>query len=184
MDTWVNYLQFIFIVNRNSFLFKRAPINPGNSSAVNIFTRTGGIRDDSALTGQTSTSGEQLPGTPPFLTVGTSSTSSNNNQNWKKALVANFQKNSRNIPAAKLFNSKQITISSQPNTSVNNTTTINQQQKSERTMILNGMNNERTFQVNENTPSIPSLIRKSSENIRITKQDNNNIDRSTSLQVF
>jgi hypothetical protein len=53
-------------------------------------------------------------------------------------------------------------------------------------MILNGLNNERTFQVNENTPSIPSLIRKSTESLRMTKQDNNNnnIERSTSLQVW
>jgi hypothetical protein len=51
-------------------------------------------------------------------------------------------------------------------------------------MILNGLNNERTFQLNENTPSITSLVRKSSENLRLTKQDkNNNMERSSSLQV-
>ena len=155
--------------------FQRAPINPVNSSAVNIFTRAGGIRDDSALTGQKSTIGEQLPGTPP--------TSNNNNQNWKKALVANFQKNSRNNPTAKIFNSKQTTIPTQPSTAINSSTTINQQQKSDRTMTFNGSNNERTFQASENTPIIPSLIRKSSEIIRVTKQDNNNIERATSLQV-
>lgn len=178
-------LSFIFILNKHFFSFKRAPINPGNSSAMNIFTRSSGIKDDSSITNQTLTTGEQLPNTPPFLTVGASSTT-NNNQNWKKALVANFQKNSRNIPAAKLFHSKQTTVPSQPSTLINNDTTGNQQQRSERTMILNGMNNERTFQANENTPTIPSLIRKSAESLRVTKQDNNNnnnVERSTSLQL-
>jgi hypothetical protein len=143
------------------------------------------VRDDSAITSQTLATGEQVPNTPPFLTVGASSTTSNNNQNWKKALVANFQKNSRNNPTAKLFTSKQTNVPLQPSTSINNVTTVNQQPKPERTMILNGLNNERTFQVNENTPSIPSLIRKSTESLRMTKQDNNNnIERSTSLQVW
>jgi len=155
---------------------------------MNIFTRGGGIKDDSAITGQSSTTGEQIPHTPPFLTVGASSTTSNNNQNWKKALVANFQKNSRNIPTAKLFNSKQTTVPLQPPTSLNTDSTINQQQKPERTMILNGLNNERTFQANENTPTTPSLIRKSTESLRVAKQDdnnnNNNIERTTSLQVL
>ncbi|CAF2946599.1 unnamed protein product [Rotaria sp. Silwood2] len=164
----------------------RAPINIGNTSAINIFPRTGIIKDDSTISGQTLTAGQQLPNTPPFLTGGTSSTASNNNQNWKKALLANFQKNSRNIPTAKLFHSKQTTTSSQPPTTLNNDTTINQQQqKSERTIIFNGINNERTFQANENTPNIQSLIKKSSESLRVTKQDdnNNNIERSTSLQI-
>ncbi|CAF4987837.1 unnamed protein product, partial [Rotaria sp. Silwood1] len=164
----------------------RAPINIGNTSAINIFPRTGLIKDDSTIPGQTSTIGEHLPNTPPFLTSGTSSTASNNNQNWKKALLANFQKNSRNIPTAKLFNSKQTTISSQTSTTLNNDTTLNQQQqKSERTIIYNGTSNERTFQASENTLNIQSLIRKSSENIQVTKQDdnNNNIERSTSLQI-
>jgi hypothetical protein len=154
---------------------------------MNIFTRVGGIKDDSAITVHSSTAGEQLPNTPPFLTVGATSTASNNNQNWKKALVANFQKNSRNIPTAKSFNSKQTIVPLQPSTSINTDLTINQQQKSERTMILNGLNNERTFQVNENTSTIPSLIRKSPESLRLTKQDNNNnnnIERTTSLQVY
>jgi hypothetical protein len=122
-----------------------------------------------------------------MLSIG-ASTTNNNNQSWKKALVANFQKNSRNIPTAKLFQSKQTTMPSQPSTSLNNDTTTNQQQKSERTMVFNGINNERTFQANENTPIIPSFMRKSSENFRFQKQDNNNnnnnIERSTSLQVF
>lgn len=149
-----------------------------------MFTRNIGIKDDSAITNQPLAAGEHLPSTPPFLTVGTSSTASNNNQNWKKALVANFQKNSRNNPSAKLFTSKQTTVPIQPPITINNDLNINQQQKPERTMILNGLNNERTFQVTENTPVIPSLIRKSTESLRVTKQDNNNIERSTSLQVF
>ncbi len=117
--------------------------------------------------------------------MGPSSTGSNN-QNWKKALVANFQKNSRNNPTAKLFTSKQTNVPVQPSPSISNdTTTTNQQPRPERTMILNGLNNERTFQLNENTPSIPSLIRKSTESLRVIRQDNNNtVERSTSLQVW
>ncbi|CAF1976196.1 unnamed protein product [Rotaria magnacalcarata] len=162
----------------------RAPINPGNTSAINIFPRPNGIKDDSAIPGQPSTAGGQLPNTPPFPTSG-NSTASNNNQNWKKALLANFQKNSRNIPAAKLFNSKQTTVPPQPSNTANNDGIANQQ-KGERS-IFNGISNERTFQANETTRSI---IRKSSENLRPTKQDennannnNNNIERSTSLQI-
>lgn len=151
-----------------------------------MFTRNSGIRDDSVITNQPLTTNEHLPSTPPFLTVGTASTASNNNQNWKKALVANFQKNSRNNPTAKIFTSKQTTAPTQPPPPITNDSNINQQQKPERTMISNGLNNERTFQLNENTPIIPSLVRKSTESLRVLKQDNNNnnIERSTSLQVF
>lgn len=127
-----------------------------------------------------------MPSTPPFLTIGVSSAASNNNQNWKKALVANFQKNSRNNPTAKLFTSKQIAVPAQPPAAINNDIAVNQQTKTERPMILNGLYNERTFQVTENTPTIPSLIRKSTESLRLAKQDNNvnnNIERSASLQV-
>jgi hypothetical protein len=191
MDTWVKILSFIFILKHNFFSLKRAPIIPGNSSAINIFTRSVGVKDDSSIPGHVTTTGEQLSNTPPFLTVGTSATTSTNNQNWKKALVANFQKNSRNIPTAKLFNSKQTTVPLHPSTTLNSDTTINQQQKSERTIILNGHNNERTFQASENTPTIPSLIRKSTESLRVLKRDNNNnnnnnntVERSTSLQVY
>ena len=153
---------------------------------MNMLTRNGGIKDDSAIASQSPTAGEQLPNTPPFLTIGATSAASNNNQNWKKALVANFQKNSRNNPTAKLFHSKQTTAPSQPSISGSNELTNNQQQKSERTTIFNGLGNERTFQANENTPFIPSLTRKSTESLRVPKQENNNIniERSTSLQVF
>ncbi|CAF3641356.1 unnamed protein product [Rotaria socialis] len=161
----------------------RTPINPGNTSAINIFPRPNGIKDDSAIPGQPSAACEQLPNTPPFATGG-NSTASNNNQNWKKALLANFQKNSRNIPAAKLFNSKQTTVLPQPLNTANNDGIANQQQHKSERSIFNGISNERTFQANETTRSI---IRKSSENLRPTKQDenntNNNIERSTSLQI-
>lgn len=143
-------------------------------------------RDDSAIPGQTLATGEQVPNTPPFLTIGVSSAASNNNQNWKKALVANFQKNSRNNPSAKLFTSKQTAAPPQVPVPITNDTAVNPPSKPERTMILNGMYNERTFQLTENTPTIPSLIRKSTESLRVAKQDNNansNIERSTSLQV-
>jgi hypothetical protein len=129
-----------------------------------MFTRSNAIRDDSTIISQTLSTGEQLPNTPPFLPGGSSSTN-NNNQNWKKALVANFQKNSRNNPTTKFFTSKQTTVPLQSSNSINNVTTVNQPQKPERTMILNGLNNERTFQVNENTPSITSLVRKSSNTV-------------------
>lgn len=143
-------------------------------------------RDDSAIPSHTSATGDQVPSTPPFLTIGVSSAASSNNQNWKKALVANFQKNSRNNPTAKLFTSKQIAVPPQPSTATNNEMTVNQQGKPERPMILNGLYSERTFQVTENAPSIPSLVRKTTESLRLAKQDNNansNIERSASLQV-
>ena len=114
-----------------------------------------------------------------------SSAASNNNQNWKKALVANFQKNSRNNPTAKLFTSKQAAAPPLP-VPTNNDAAMNPPSKPERTMILNGLYNERTFQVTENTPTISSLIRKTTESLRVAKQDNNannNIERSASLQV-
>jgi hypothetical protein len=187
MDTWVKSNHLFLYQKTKHVSFQRAPINPGSSSITNIFTRTGIARDDSTVVSQTLSTGEQVTSAPPFLTVGTSSTGSNNNQNWRKALVANFQKNSRNNPTAKLFTSKQTNVPIQPSTLFNNdTTTVNQQPKPERTIILNGLNNERTFQVNENTPSTPSLVRKSIESLRVTKQDNNNnnnMERSTSLQV-
>jgi hypothetical protein len=184
MDTWVNHYFPSFHNQTIPFSLKRAPLNTGNSSATNIYTRNGGIRDDLAISGQTATIGEQLPATPPYLSVGTSSAASSNNQNWKKALVANFQKNSRNIPTQKLFHSKQLTAPLPPSITLNSDITLNQQQKTERMMGFNGINNERMFQINEMAPTIPSLIRKSSESLRVTKQDTNTtIERSTSLQV-
>ena len=98
--------------------------------------------------------------------------------------MANFQRNSRNIPTAKLFHSKQTQMQPQPSTTLNNdTTTTSQQQKTGRTMIFNGISNERTFQATENAPTVPSLVRKSSENSRLTKHEDNTVERSTSLQV-
>ncbi len=93
-----------------------------------------------------------------------SSTANHNNQNWRKALVANFQKNYRNIPTVKLLYAKPLQSSN------------NEQQKSERTTVYH----ESTIQVNENTSS----IHRSTESLLVTKQDTNYIERSTSLQVF
>lgn len=157
-----------------------------NTPAVSIFSRSNGIKDDSTIVGPPPSSGDHLPNTPPFLNAGNNSAASNNNQNWKKALLANFQKNSRNIPTAKLFNSKQTAAPPQPSTTLNNDTAANQpqQQKYERT-IFNGISNERTFQASETTRSI---VKKSSESLKVTKpndnnNNSNNVERSASLQV-
>lgn len=177
---------FLSLSSNRIIPFQRAPINPTGPSAINLFTRAGITRDDSAIPGRTLATGEQVPNTPPFLTIGMSSAASNNNQNWKKALVANFQKNSRTNPTAKLFTSKQTAALPPPPVPTNNDAAVNPPNKPERNMILNGLYNERTFQVTENTPSIPSLIRKTTESLRMAKQDNNannNIERSASLQV-
>jgi len=163
--------------------FQRAPINPANTSVMSIFARNNMAKDDSTIIDQTSTINGSQPTTPPYLTVGTLSTAANNNQSWKKALVANFQKNSRANPTAKLFQSKQTTVPAQTTVPVPSESIP----KLERTTLFNGSNNERTFQANENTITTPSLIRKTSESFRIAKQENNNnnnnVERSASLQV-
>lgn len=155
------------------------------SSVVNILARKATIRDDTTL--------PETNGTPPTPNGTTSTAAPSNNQNWRKTLLANFQKNTRNMPTAKIFQTKQPTPQAPLPPATTNTDPVPAQQpKSERSMILNMNNNERTFQASDTTPPVPFFMRKSSESLRVTRQEANNthnncnsptIERSTSLQI-
>ncbi|UJR26635.1 hypothetical protein I4U23_007953 [Adineta vaga] len=164
--------------------------NLGSISTLNHLVRTDGTKDESSTTRHLLSSSEQLPNTPPVSLVDISSTANNNNQNWKKALVANFQKNQRNIPSAKLSYTRQPTTSLQTTTpSINEL--INQQQqqqqqpshKSDRFTSLNAIVIEHSTSTNDNPSVIPNSAGISSESLLIPNQENNLMERSASLQI-
>jgi len=153
MDTSVKCFDlFLYFKLFLSLFIKHASINSGSTPTINLTTTS---------------QSESVPSAPPLSLVDISSTANHNNQNWRKALVADFQKNYRNIPTGKLLYAKPL-----------------QSSNNERTTVLNGINHERTIQVNENTPLVSSSIHRSTESLLVTKQDTNYIERSTSLQVF
>ena len=139
-------------------------------------------RDDSVLTGP-SNSNNHENGTVPsaFASTATSSGATNNYPDWRKNLTVRYQQNTRNIATAKIFQSRQAPVPVAPTN--NPDPVIAQPVKTDRTLGINSNHNERTFQASDSTPAISLLIRKSSEIVRVSKQDNNNIERSTSMQV-
>lgn len=152
---------------------------------MNVFTRNIHARDDSTLPGPTSGNGETASVPTTASTLAGSSAANNNNQNWRKTLLANFQKNSRNMPTAKIFQSRHAAA---PVPVVNPDVPASQPVKPERTNILSGTINERAFQVSDTAPPIPFFMRKSAESLRLNRQENssnnnNNVERSSSLQV-
>ncbi|CAF1047889.1 unnamed protein product [Adineta ricciae] len=165
--------------------------NPGNISTNDQPARTNGANYELLSNGHLLPSTEQLPSAPPVSLMEISSTANNNNQNWKKALLANFQKNYRNIPAAKLSYTRHPTASSSQTTisSVNEAIDPQQQQHqqqqqmSEGSTVLNAVVVERPLQTSDNPFIVPSTPRRSSESIMVPKPENNLMERSSSLQI-
>ena len=169
------------------FFSQRAPIKTNASAAVNVLTRNIHARDDSTLPGSTAGTGESAVVAANGSTLAAPS-AANNNQNWRKALLANFQKNSRNMPTAKIFQSKHSAAAAAASAVPIPVVNPDAPAKLERTTILNGTMNERTFQASDTAPPIPFLMRKSTESFRLMKQENssnnsNSMERSASLQV-
>ncbi|CAF0765816.1 unnamed protein product [Adineta ricciae] len=164
--------------------------NPGNISTNDQPARTNGANNELLSNGHLLSSTEQLPSAPPVSLMEISSTANNNNQNWKKALLANFQKNYRNIPAAKLSYTRQPTASSSQTTISSVNEAVNpqqhqqqQQQMSEGSTVINVVVVERPPQTSDNPFIVPSTARRASENIMVSKPETNLMERSSSLQI-
>ncbi|CAF0850888.1 unnamed protein product [Adineta steineri] len=158
----------------------------GSVPAIDLLTRNSSLRDDSTVSNQTLIANEQSSNIPPLSSADITSAANNNNQNWKKTLAANFQKNYRNTPTARLLYNKQPSSSSSSDI-IPQQQQQQQQQKSERTITLSAINNDCIVPNSENSSVVSSGSRKSTESLLNPKLDNNNnnnnTERSGSLQM-
>lgn len=154
--------------------FQRLQTNNGSSTSANVLTRPILTRDD----GNLSTNNAAQQETNVSQSTTNSSLPTSHHQDWRKNLTVRYQQNTKNIATAKIFQSKQTTT-----TVLNGETILPQPIKTERILGINSNQNERTFQASDTTPAISLLIRKSTDIVRPAKQENNNVERSVSLQV-